>query len=129
MFEKASKLKIRFESPKGSLTVEDLWDLPLTSSTGKANLNDIAKGISRELRENEDEDFVNTATKPNELLALKMEVVKRVIAERLAENQAAKQAADRREKKQRIMALMAQKQDEVLASKSLDELQAMMAEL
>ena len=51
MFEKASRAKIRFETSKGSLTVEDLWDLPLTSNTGKADLDDIARGLHSQLKE------------------------------------------------------------------------------
>ena len=50
-------------------------------------------------------------------------------AVRLAENEAAKAAADRRETKNRIMELIAKKQDESLQSKSLEELQAMVAAL
>ena len=50
-------------------------------------------------------------------------------AVRLAENEAAKAAADRRETKNRIMELIAKKQYESLQSKSLEELQAMVAAL
>ena len=32
-FEQAVRLKLRFNSPKGLLSVEDLWDLPLTSNS------------------------------------------------------------------------------------------------
>lgn len=55
--------------------------------------------------------------------------VKHIIGVRMAENEAAKAAADRRETKNRIMGLIAQKQDEQLQSKSLEELQAMIAAL
>ena len=30
IFEQAARQAFRFESPKGFLTVEDLWNLPLT---------------------------------------------------------------------------------------------------
>ena len=30
MFANASAMKVRFESSRGSVSVEDLWDLPLT---------------------------------------------------------------------------------------------------
>lgn len=127
MFEQATRLKIRFETAKGALTVEDLWDLPLTSAN-RPNLNDIAKSLSRYLRENE-EDFVGTASKADTAAQLKFAIVKHVIGVRIAENEAAKTAADRRETKNRIMALIAEKQDENLRGKSLDELQAMVATL
>ena len=127
MFEEAIRLKLRFETAKGALTVEDLYDLPLTSAN-RPNLNDIAKELSRYLRENE-EDFVGTASKADTAAQLKFAIVKHVIAERLAENEAAKAAADRRETKARIMELIAKKQDESLQNKSLEELQAMVAAL
>ena len=127
MFEQATRLKLRFETAKGALTVEDLWDLPLTS-TSKPNLNDLAKGLSRYLRENE-EDFVGVASKADTAAQLKFSIVKHIIGVRLAEDEAAKAASDRRETKNRIMALIAEKQDENLRGKSLEELQAMVATL
>ncbi len=128
MFEQATRDKIRFESPKGLLTTEDLWDLPLTSLRG-ANLNDIAKGLNRELKNTADEDFVNKAVKTDTILKLKFDVVKYIIDVRLAENATAKQAAEHREKKARLLELIARKQDENLAAKSVEELQAMVESL
>jgi len=128
MFENCSRMKLRFETAKGALTAEDLWDLPLTS-INRPNLNDIAKGLSRYLRENSDEDFVSVSSKPDAVVQLKLEIVKHIIGVRVAENEAAKTAADRREMKAKIMALIAEKQDESLRGKSLDELQAMVATL
>ena len=45
IFMKATQKKLRFDSTQGLLTVEDLWDLPLTGTNKKANLDDIAIGL------------------------------------------------------------------------------------
>ena len=63
MFEKAARLKLRFDTSKGLVTVEDLFDLPLTVRNGGASLDNIAKGIARLIRETETESFVLTTTK------------------------------------------------------------------
>ncbi len=34
MFEEASKLKLRFETTRGLVAVEDLWDIPLIGNNG-----------------------------------------------------------------------------------------------
>lgn len=128
MFEQASRLKVRFESPKGLLAVEDLWDLPLTSVRG-ANLNDIAKGLNRELKNADDEDFVNRAAKTDTVLKLKFDIVKHVIDVRLAENLAARTEAERVERKARVLEIIAEKQDAALKDKSIEELTAMVNSL
>lgn len=128
MFEQAVRLKLRFTTPQGPLMVEDLWDLPLTSKRG-ANLNDLAKDLNRELKASADEDFVNPTAKPNDVLKLKFDVVKHVIDVRLAENNAERLAVERRAQKDRLLELIARKQDESLASKSIEELTAMVESL
>ena len=102
MFEKASRLKLRFPSPKGALTVEDLWDLPLTSSTGKANLDDLARQLHQSLESQKVGSFVTKATTADDRLQLQFNVVLRVIEVRLAENEAAEQREAARAKKQHI---------------------------
>lgn len=127
-FEKASRMKLRFDTTKGQLAAEDLWDLPLTSMRS-ANLNDIAKSINRELKASGEEDFVLPATTADEKLAIKLELVKHVIAVRIAENEDAKLASDKREKKAKLLELIARKQDQALEGQSLEELQGMVAAL
>jgi hypothetical protein len=130
MFEKAIRLKLRFDSPQGSLSAEDLWDLPLTSTrANQANLNNIAKFISRKLKAEGEEDFVNPKSGADEVLQLQLDIVKHVIQTKQAENEAARAAADRKEKKERLLELIARKQDQQLEVKSLEELQAMVAGL
>lgn len=128
MFEKASRLKLRFNTPSGVLTVEDLWDLPMTSKTGKANLDDIARGLHTQL-EDEQVSFVEKPAKKNEGKQLAFDIVKHVIEVRLAERDAAKLAEDRRKTKQRIADLIAEKRDEELKGKSLEDLEKMLESL
>jgi len=51
-----------------------------------------------------------------------------VIDVRLAENEAAKKAADRNPRNQRIMEIIHSKQDESLRAKSVEELEALLDE-
>lgn len=130
MFEKAARLKLRFVSPQGGLTTEDLWDLPLSSMRpNQANLNNIAKAISRQLKTENEEDFVNPKSGADEALQLALDIVKHVIQVRQAENEAARVLADRKEKKAKLLDLIAKKQDQALEGKPLEELQEMVAAL
>lgn len=130
MYEKAIRLKLRFASPQGALSAEDLWDLPLTSGRAtQANLNNIAKEVSRQLKAEGDEDFVNPKSGADEILQLKLDIVKHVIQVRQAENEAFRARAERSAKKDRLLELIARKQDQALEGKPLEELQAMVAEL
>ena len=124
-FEKASRLKLRFNSARGMLNVEDLWDLPLTSAKS-ANLDDIARDLHKRLQEGSAISFVNKASAANEELQLAFDIVKHVIEVRLAENQAAALARENAAKKQRILEILNERQDNALRSASEDELRKML---
>lgn len=119
IFEQASRAKLRFDTQVGMLTTEDLWSLPLTSKT-KVNLDDIAIGLSAQLKATS-ESFVSTS-KTDEVLSLKLEVVKHIIGVRVAENNDRLEAEKRRQQREQIQSLIARKESESLESLSLDEL-------
>lgn len=129
MFEKASRARVRFDSPKGLLSIEDIWQLPLTSTTGRANLDDIAKGLNQQIQHQNIGSFVQETVATDALVQLKFDLVLHVIKVRLAENEAVRTAAAKAEQKHKIMAIIAQKQDEQLSSMKLEELTAMLASL
>lgn len=128
MFEKAARFKLRFETPLGNLSVEDLWDLPLTSNRN-VSLDDVARNLHRSIKEAEEESFVVKATSANEKLQLGFDIVKHIIEVRLAENEAEKTKAENKAKKQKLLSLIADKQDESLKASSVEELQAMVEAL
>lgn len=128
LFEKATRWKLRFPTPVGQLTVEDLWDLPLLASRGqKACLNDLAKQLSKQVKADDEEDFVNPKTEGNKELKASFEIVKHVIAVKIRERDAAEKAQETKAKKARILELIAKKQDEALAEKSEEELRELVS--
>jgi hypothetical protein len=128
MFEKASRLKLRFDTARGGISVEDLWDLPLTSGTGKVNLDDIAKGLYREIKDTSDVlSFVDDSTTADNVLQIKFDLIKHVINVKKAEAKAAADARSNRERNQKILGIIAEKEDEGLKNLSIDELKALAA--
>lgn len=118
MFEKASRVKLRFKANVGLVSVEDLWDLTLTS------LDNIAKDLNKQIKAEAEESFITVKSKSNATLELGFEIVKHVIKVKLEEAEVKKQAAEKKARKAQIMELISQKQNEALSAKSLEELQA-----
>lgn len=133
IFEIAARKKFRFQARNGFLSVEDLWDLPLTSQSGRSNLDDIAKALYLQLKQNADtisfvtEETVASAAK--ELLQQHFDIVKHVIDVRLAENKAKVEELRRADQKQKLLALIEQKQNDQLSGQTLEELQKQLAAL
>jgi len=128
MFEKASRIKLHFDTPIGMLFVSDLWDLPLTSAS-KTNLDDIARNLHAKLKNSEDVSFVIKERKSDETVQLAFDIVKHIIDVKLAERDAAATEAENRQKKQEIMALIAQKKRDQLGETPLEELEKMVQSL
>ena len=127
MFEQATKLGLRFSTVRGDLTVEDLWNLPLTGKT-RINLDDIAKGLNKELQSSE-ESFVETKTKEDSILNLKFDIVKHIIKVKLEERDAAKLSAKKAQEREKLLQILASKQDEELNGLSKEEVEARLAAL
>lgn len=130
IFEQATRQKLRFETPRGSLSAEDLWDLPLTSATGKVNLDEIAIALHRQLRSaSEVVSFVDTEATTDPTIQLRFDVVKHVIETRKLENAKAANDRQRAETKQKLLAALAKKREDAIDAKSEEELLAELAAL
>jgi hypothetical protein len=122
MFEKAVRLKLRF-THKGLCTIEDLWDLPLDA------LDRIFKELNTKLKTQKEESLLETRSKEDEILDLKISIVKHIVEVRLAEQKARKDLADKLTKKQKLLGIIAEKQDNALRDLSVDELTKLVDEL
>ena len=125
MFETASRLALRFNTTVGQITVEDLWQLPLTSAS-KVCLNGIAKGLAKELRESNEDNFVGDKTPTTTTLELKFDIVKHIIEVKLEEANTKKLATAKKEQDALILSIIAKKQNEALEGKSVEELMKML---
>ena len=128
MFERAARLKLRFTTSKGTQSIEDLWDLPLESPKG-ASLEDIAKDLNRQVKESVEESFVKAPSTANAELVLKFEIVKYIIKVRMEEATAKKLKSGNKAKRERVLAVLASKQEQGLAELSEPELIALAKEL
>lgn len=127
MFEQATRLKLRFDTQRGEISVEDLWDLPLT---GRVSLDGIAIGLNKQLRESAvTVSFVKPAEPANDELQLRFDVVKHILDVRVKERDEAKLASDRAAKKQQLLEILARKQTADLESKTTEELTEMINSL
>jgi uncharacterized protein YqgV (UPF0045/DUF77 family) len=129
LFLTAARKGFRYDSLIGALTTEQLFELPLASTRSNiASLNDCAVRISRQLKDQGEESFVENRSNPMKTeLETKLELVKSVIAIRQAENADATARAARASQNARIDQLIADKKDAELANLSIEELEALKA--
>lgn len=129
IFEYATRNKLRFTSVKGDLSVEHLWDVPLRSQD-LFNLNAIAIGINKTIRELSEENFVETKkTAAHTKCEAMLEIVKYVIETKLAEEETAKNKASKKQEKEKLLQILAEKQAGKLSELSEKELQKRIAAL
>lgn len=123
-FVRAARLKLRFETPQGVLSVEELYDLSLTS------LDAMARKVNKQLRDEGEESFLSTSTrKPCTNNSLRLDILKYIIETKETEQDAKKARAERAATLANLKDLAATKANEQLASKSLDEILKQINEL
>jgi len=123
IFVKAAKNKYRFQTSKGNLSTEDLWDLSLES------LDLIAKRVNKDIKASEEESFIKDQSAADKELIDKLEVIKYIIKYKIGVKEAAAKRAETLAKKDELQKLIADKKAESLKNLSLQELEAMEAQL
>lgn len=124
IYQQAAVKKIRFESARGQLTVEQLFDLPLVSKSG-FDLDSVAKAANSTLKAMAEESFVQPAATPGRADAeLRLELVKDVIAYRMAENRKRLEASQRSAEREKLLSALERRQEEELSKLTPAEIQA-----
>ena len=126
LFEMASQFKFRYPY-KGMITTEDLWDL------SPSQLDVVYKNLNKELKAIDGDSLIagrsaDEGVKANELKN-KIEIVKYIFNGKQQAAELARMAAENAAKKQRILEVLAKKQDDAMQNMSEEDLMKMLNEL
>ena len=122
IFEVATRNMYRFQF-KGMISVEDLWQLNVK------DLDFIFKTLNSQLKQVQEESLLNVKTEQDQELDTKIKIVKYIFQVKQEEEQLRLKARERKEKKQKIMEILANKEDESYNNMSKEELEKMLSDL
>lgn len=122
LFEIAVRNKFRFPF-RGLVSVEDLFDLTVES------LDSVYKELNSQLKTIKEESLLNTKSKEDKELDAKIEIVKYIFDVKVAEKEFKQKEKERKLQRQKVLEILANKQEESLQNKSEEELKAMLNDL
>ena len=122
MFLEATRRKMRFPF-RGLISVEDLWDLTVEQ------LDTVFKTLNGKVKQSKEESLLEKRTSADRELDLQIEIVKYIVSVKITEQEKQKKAKENKEQRQKILSILAEKQDAALQDKSVDELQKMLEDL
>lgn len=118
IFERAVREKTRFAF-KGSIGVEELWDLSLTDlDTIYGNLETKLEGLPKK-------SLLSTNSKQREEIEFKQELIKHIVETKKIEAEQKSVAKENSAKKQMILDIIAKKQNQSYENMSVEELTAL----
>lgn len=123
IYKEATKQKLLFNSIKGLVNISDLWDLWVEE------LDRMAQVSFKELTTSTEGSFLKKDTDEDTLKRLEFEVIKDVLLTKIAYKEEAEIKKAKLKEKEKLYALLERKKEEGLASLSVEELEAKIAEL
>lgn len=119
-FKLASQQKLRYQTTKGLLSTEQLWDLSLDE------LDALAVSLETEHKLSGKKSFLIKTSVKDKTAKLRFDVVLDILNTKVEEMNAATQTAEIKEHNKKIIQLISEKQDQSLKGKSIKELEAML---
>ena len=127
IYKKAAKKKLRFSTNRGSLPVEQLFDLPkeeIRQLVIKAR--EAAKKSSGEVNDSE-LSFLDSPTKVKATDdELRFEILKDIYLTKKSAEEKAQKKAEAKANNKKLLEIIARKQDEALEKKSIKDLEKML---
>lgn len=122
LFELATRCKYRFPY-RGQITIEDLWDLHL------ADLDSVFKALNAEVKKASEESLLKLKTKEDEELSDKIAIVRYIVSVKLEEQKIRENEKVNKERKQKLLAIKARREEAALENISDEQLNEMINEL
>lgn len=118
-YKKAAKYKLRFASQRGVLTTEQLFELPINE------LDVMAVNLQKEYKSSGGESFLEVKSTKDKMAKLRFDIVLDVLNTKVDDASKAAKSLDTKAHNQKILGLIAEKQEGELKGKSIEELEAM----
>ena len=119
-FKQATKEKLRFQTNKGLLSTEQLWDLSLE------DLDSLAVSLETEHKQSGKKSFLAKTYKKDKTAKLKFDVAIEILNSKVEEVDALAEAKEIKDHNKKIIALIAEKKDESLKGKTVKQLESML---
>jgi len=122
IFEVANSKKFRFNF-KGLISTEDLFDLSVK------DLDSIFKTLNSQLKQTREESLLEVKSTEDQILDMKINIVKHIFNLKQEEEAKRIKAKENKEKRQKLMEILANKEDQDLLNKPKEDIQKMLDEL
>ena len=119
-FKLASQQKLRFQTSKGSLSTEQLWDLDVEE------LDALAVSFESDYKGSAKKSFLIAKSEKDKTAKLRFDVTLDVLSTKVEAMFEAQQALEIKAHNKKIISLISEKQDESLKGKSIEELEALL---
>ena len=122
IFEYATRNKLRFPY-KGSISVEDLWDLT------PASLDSIYKVLNKQVKQEQEESLLTVKQETDSNLDVQIAIIKYIVSTKLQEKEAHTKAAAMKQRRDELAAIISEKETQALKDLPVDELRKMLQEV
>lgn len=130
IFQQAAKQKLRFSTRLGPLSVEQVYDLPLTTRSGNGfDLDQLAQAVDSDLKASSVQSFVKKTTDRNKQDQLRMDIVLFIIQEKVEAQEAATKRAATAAERAKLIDALAQAEEKELGTLSQADIRAKLAAL
>lgn len=122
MYKQAAKLKLRFTTPKGVLSCEQLWDLSLI------DLSNSTKAVKKILKKNDDDElaFLEESKTVDIENQLRFDILKDVYLTKKKENEERQMELERKRQNQKILTIIEEKKESNLRNMSVEDLEKLL---
>lgn len=120
MYKEASKQKLRFQTVKGNLTAEQLWDLDLPT------LDALAVSLEEQYKNSKGKSFLDKKATKDKTVKLQFDIVLDILQSKVEEAELLNEVKENKLHNEKIMDLIEQKQDESLKGKSISDLKKLL---
>ena len=117
MWKEALRLKMRFATSRGNLTIEQLWDLSLEE------LDALAVQLKEQYDQSGAKSYLKKRSVKDKKIKIGFDIVLEILETKVEEAEAAKEALETKAHNQKILELIAKKKDEQMEGLSIEELE------